>query len=260
MGRLNGKVALITGGASGMGAETVRHFLAEGARVVFSDIQREQGEALARNTGATFLEHDVADEAAWRRVMEEIATRYSRLDIVFNNAGIVGIPRGVRMSIEEIDLATYQRLVAVNQTSVLLGCQQAIARMRRNPGGPSGSIINTGSTSGILGNAADVAYSGTKAAVHLMTKAIAVHCARAGLNIRCNAIAPGSIDTAIYRTAIAAMPAMREAVERMSPLGRLGSCAEVAAVATFLASDESSYCTGGIYLVDGGLTAGHPGV
>lgn len=260
MGRLDGKVALVTGGASGIGAATVRQFVAEGASVFLSDVQPVAAEAVAAETGSVFLQHDVSQEDEWRRVMSEIGRLHGRLDVLFNNAGIVGKLPGVSMTIEDVDLATYHRLVAVNQTSVLIGCQYGIAAMRSNPGGSSGSIINTGSTSGLFGNASDVAYSASKGAVHLITKSVAVHCARAGLNIRCNAIAPGSVDTAILANAVAVAPERRAAVEAMSPMRRIGTGAEVAAMATFLASDESSYCTGGIYLVDGGLAAAHPGV
>jgi NAD(P)-dependent dehydrogenase (short-subunit alcohol dehydrogenase family) len=255
MSRLAGKVALITGGASGMGAATVRRFIAEGAQTHFSDVQANLGEALAAETGAWFHHHDVSDDTQWQRVMQAIAQRHGRLDILMNNAGILG-----PASIEELDLASWARVIAVNQTGVMLGCQHGIRLMRRNPAGPAGSLINTCSTSAFAALPHDVAYTATKGAVRSLTKAVAVHCARAGTAIRCNAIVPGAIDTPILHPAAAVIPDLHKIAAAMSPFNRMGTGADIAAMAVFLGSDESTFCTGAEFLVDGGALAGHPGM
>lgn len=254
MERLQGKVALITGGAKGMGGASVRRFVKEGARVIISDMDVAAGEALARETGALFVRHDVADDADWRRVMGLIESRFGRLDVVFNNAGIFTVG-----SIEDLDLVAWNRLISVNQTGVMLGCHHGIALMKKNPGGSSGSLINTSSSSGFAGIPAAVGYTATKGAVRLMTKAIAAHCARAGLGIRCNTIIPGAIRTPMIEGAIGGNAEVEAAANNMSPLGRMGTSDEIAAMAAFLASDESSFCTGSEFLVEGGTLAVHPG-
>lgn len=254
MGRLQGKVAVVTGGASGMGEATVRRFVAEGAQTVISDVQAELGEALAAETGAIFVQHDVSDDAAWRRVMALIEERFGRLDVVFNNAGIFG-----GESIEEVKLENWHRLIGVNQTGVMLGCHHGIALMRKNPGGCSGSLINTASSAAFAGLPDSLAYTATKGAVRLMTKAVAAHCARARLAIRRNTLVPGAIRTPMMEAALEADPRNLEICSNMSPMGRMGTGEEIAAMATFLASDESSYCTGSEFLVDGGMLAIHPG-
>lgn len=255
MGRLTGKLALITGGASGMGEATLRRFVAEGAEVVFTDVQREKGETVAKDAGAWFLPQDVSQQADWIRVMAALEERYGRLDVVMNNAGIVA-----QQDIEQLDLETWHRILGVNLTGVMLGCQHGIAQMRKNPEGPGGSIINVASTSAFAGLPSDPAYTASKGAVRSLTKSVAVHCARAGLQIRCNAIVPGAIETGITLPLAEAFPEVRKAFEAMSPFGRMGVGADIAAMAVFLASDESTFCTGAEYLVDGGMLAGHPGV
>lgn len=255
MNRLEGKVALITGGASGMGEASARRFVAEGAKVVISDVQVDKGEALAAEIGAMFLQHDVADEAAWKRVMTLIAERFGRLDVVMNNAGIVEYE-----SIEDVTMASWNRLLAINLTGVMHGCQQGIALMKKNPGGSSGSIINVSSSSGFTALPNAPAYSATKGAVRSLTQSVAVYCARAGLNIRCNAIVPAAIDTPIMSSAIATMPGIIETLKSMSPMGRMGRPEEIAAMAAFLAADESGFCNGSEYKVDGATLAAHPGL
>lgn len=237
-----------------MGASTVRRFVAEGAQVVISDVQADLGEALAAETGAIFVPHDVSDNDAWRSVMALIETRLGRLDVVFNNAGIFD-----GGSIEDLNLDTWHRLIGVNQTGVMLGCHHGIALMRKNPGGSAGSLINTSSSAAMLGLPGSLAYTATKGAVRLMTKSMAAHCARARNNIRCNTIVPGAIRTPMLEAGLAANPNLLEICNNMSPLGRMGSGDEIAAMATFLASDESSFCTGSEFIVDGGMLAIHPG-
>lgn len=254
MKRLEGKVALITGGAAGMGEASVRRFVNEGARVVISDVQVDRGQALAAETGSLFVRHDVSDDSAWRSVMGLIETKFGRLDVVFNNAGIFTVG-----SIEDLDLAAWARLIGVNQTGVMLGCHHGIVLMKKNPGGCTGSLINTSSTSGFAGIPAALGYTATKGAVRLMTKSIAAHCARAGLAIRCNTIVPGAIRTPMLESAIGGSRQVEETAANMSPMGRMGSCEEIAAMAAFLAADESSFCTGSEFLVEGGALAIHPG-
>lgn len=256
---LAGKVAIVTGGASGIGAATVRRFRDEGAQVILADVQDELGKQVAAETGAVFQHLDVADEVGWCAATALAEQRFGRLDILFNNAGILGSGK----SIGDIDAATWNRVIGVNLTGVMLGCKNAIAAMRKNPGGSSGSIINTSSTTAYGALADDVAYCTTKSGVRILTKSVAIWCARQKLNIRCNSIHPGAIRTAIHDSVLSTVPdaeAMIKVVSAMSPLGRMGTGAEVAALVTFLASDESSYITAGEYLVDGGTMASHPGV
>jgi 3(or 17)beta-hydroxysteroid dehydrogenase len=258
MARLAGKVALVTGGASGMGAATVRRFVAEGARVISTDVQEGLGAEVAKAAGARFLTQDVADEAGWVRVMEYIEAEYGRLDVVMNNAGIMS-----GRSIGTVDLASWNRTIGINLTGVMLGCHHGIALMRRNPGGSSGSIINISSTTAYAALADDVAYSASKSGVRILSKSVAGWCARERLNIRCNSIHPGPIMTGIIQASLDAAPdpaAALAQLNRMAPLGRIGTGEEIAAMAVFLASDEASYCTGGEYLVDGGTLALHPGM
>jgi 3(or 17)beta-hydroxysteroid dehydrogenase len=254
MSRLDGKVALITGGASGIGAATARLFAAEGARVIVTDVQADLGQALATEIDGRFEILDVAHEPDWDRVAADVEARFGRLDVVFNNAGVV-----CGQTIEDIDLATWNRVLGINLTGVMLGCRTGIRLMKANPGGPSGSLINTASTAAYAA-LPDAAYSATKSAVRLLSKSVATHCAKAGYGIRCNSLHPGATDTPILGPALQAAPHLIDVFNRMSPLGRMGRPEEIAAMALFLASDESSYVTGSEMLVDGGMMAGHPGL
>jgi NAD(P)-dependent dehydrogenase (short-subunit alcohol dehydrogenase family) len=254
-GRLAGKVAVVTGGASGIGAGIVRRFSREGARVVATDIQSDLGRDVAGQTNSRFIEHDVTDPEAWKKVMDMVAADYGHLDIVVNNAGIVS-----GKSIEDDDFAAWHRIIAVNLTGAMFGCHFGIAMMKKNPDGPSGSLINIASTSAFAALPEDAGYSSSKFGVRGLTRSAAVHCARAGWNIRCNAIVPGATETPILEPALKTIPGFRDAVNKMSPLGRIGLPDDIAAMAVFLGSDESGYCTGADYFVDGGMLAGHPGM
>jgi 3(or 17)beta-hydroxysteroid dehydrogenase len=255
VGRLAGKVALITGGASGIGAAAARLFAEEGAQVIVADVQADPGEAVAAEAGGLYLHLDVAHEPDWKTAAAAIDDRHGRLDVVFNNAGVVS-----GRSIEDLDLATWNRIIGINLTGVMLGCQTAIRLMKANPEGPKGSIVNTASTAAFAAIPGDPAYSATKSGVRLLSKAVAVHCARAGYAIRCNSLHPGATDTPILGPALQAAPQIIDAFNRMSPIGRMAQPKEIAAVALFLASDEASYVTGAEYLADGGMLAGHPGI
>lgn len=250
--RMQGKVTVITGGASGIGEGMVRRFCAEGAQVVIADINTANGEALATGCGATFIEHDVSSDASWKSLAATIEKNYGRLDALLNNAGIVS-----NLDITAVDVASWNRLMGINLTGMMLGCQTAIALMRNNPGGSSGSIVNTASSTSYLA-IPDVAYTTSKAGVVGLTKSVAVYCASEGLSIRCNSIHPGATLTNILKTALEAAPELEAAFNSMSPMGRMGTVEEVAAMALFLASDEASFCTGGQFPVEGGTVSEHP--
>ncbi len=250
--RMQDKVTIITGGASGIGEGMVRRFCNEGARVLLADVNDDAGEAIAAETGARYVRHDVSDPSSWATLKEVVRKDFGRLDALLNNAGIVS-----NLTIENVDLDTWQRLLSINLTGVMLGCQTAIELMRNNPGGPGGAIVNTASTTSFLA-IPDVAYTTSKAAVVGLTKSAAVHCATEGLNIRVNSLHPGATLTSILKTALAANPDMEPNLNRMSPMGRMGTVDEVASMALYLASDEASFCTGGQYAVDGGTVVEHP--
>ena len=169
-----------------------------------------------------------------------------------NNAGIVS-----NLDITTVTIEAWQQLMSINLDGVMLGCQTAISLMRDNPDGAGGSIINTASSTSYLA-IPDVAYTTSKAGVVGLTKSVAVHCANEGFNIRCNSIHPGATLTNILKTAIEQMPEVEEACKKMSPLNRMVTVEEVAAMAVFLASDEASFCTGGQYAVEGGTVSQHP--
>lgn len=250
-GRLAGKVALVTGGASGIGASTARLFAAEGAKVVVTDVQ--DGEAVAAETGGIFLEHDVTSEDAWIETVARTTKQFGRLDVLMNNAGTFA-----PAPIETCSLDVWNRVLAVNLTGVMLGCKHAIGAMKANPGGPTGSIINVSSIAGFIGLASSVAYTASKGGVRLLTKSVAVHCARTYKTIRCNSLHPGAIDTPMNQAAFDASgdpEGMRALFGGVQPIGRMASPEEMAACALFLASDESSFVTGAELLADGGWLA-----
>lgn len=251
--RMQNKVVVITGGASGIGEAMVKRFSAEGAQVILADTDADKGAAVARGFGARFEPLDVRDEARWDSLAARVRADYGRLDALMNNAGIVS-----NQSIEAADLATWNNLIAVNLTGMMLGCRTAIKLMRDNPGGSGGAIVNTASSTSYLAIPGDAAYCTSKAGVVGLTKSAAVYCATEGLNIRVNSIHPGATMTAILEGAVQQTPEIRPRLERMSPLGRTGTPDEVAAMALFLASDEASFCTGGQFPVEGGTVSEHP--
>lgn len=259
MGRLQDKVAFVSGGSSGLGRAIVERFVAEGAVVFFGDIDRAKGEQVAAATGATFVRQDVSLEEDWIAAMRLVEGRCGRLDTLVNNAGILGPG-----ALEDIDVAEWDRLFAVNVRGVMLGCKHGSLLMQHNPGGASGSIINMSSNAALLATALDCGYSASKGAVRLMTKSIAVNFARRGFAIRCNSIHPGPIDTPIFDPWKAGPPEETEALmaglRQMVPLGRMGRPEEIAAMALFLASDESSFSTGSEFVADGGGTSALAGL
>jgi 3(or 17)beta-hydroxysteroid dehydrogenase len=257
--KLAGKVALITGGTSGIGAGTVRRFVADGAQVVFTGSNAAAAAALTAETGAHFIAQRVEDAAGWAPLMAEIAARHGRLDIAFANAGM----ETGDGSVESITVEAWEALLAVNLTGVMLTAKAAVAAMRANPGGAAGSIIINSSMNAYRPMANYIAYSTTKAALIALGKSVALHCANAGTRIRCNTIHPGVVETEMIRGVIDRAPdpaAARAQFEGMAPLRRMAQVAEVAALVAFLASDEAAFVSGSEYGIDGASTAGMMGV
>ena len=251
MGRLDGKTAIISGGARGQGAEEARLFASEGASVVIGDIRDELGaqvEAEIRELGgaADYVHLDVTQEDDWRRAVEFAESKYGGLNVLVNNAGIVTWSAIDEMPVEEWDL-----VMAVNMRGVFLGSKHSIPAMIRAGGG---SIINISSAAGIApASPSSSAYAASKGGVRLFTKATAVQHAKD--NIRCNSVHPGPIDTPmVQETRMARPDEMAARMERV-PLGRMGESSEIAYGVLFLASDESSYMTGSEMVIDGGRTA-----
>jgi NAD(P)-dependent dehydrogenase (short-subunit alcohol dehydrogenase family) len=248
--RLEGKVALISGAASGMGAATARLFAREGAKVMIADMLDKDGQEVAdsivkANGAAAFMHLDVTDEASWRDVVGATVARFGKLDILVNNAGISGSGEDDTLGTEAWD-----RLMAVNSRGVFLGTKFAVPEMQKAGGG---SIINLSSISGVVGqDGIHVAYNASKGAVRTLTKAVAVQYGRD--NIRCNSIHPGLMPP--MRTSVkTADPVFRAKMLKGVPMGRFGEAHEVATAALFLASDDASYVTGTELLVDGGYLA-----
>ncbi len=248
MGRLDGKVAIITGGARGQGAAEAKLFAQEGARVVFGDVLDEEGrgvEAEIHEAGgeATYMRLDVTSAQDWQRAIEAAESKYGRLDILVNNAGIFR-----RNSIEDTSKELWDEIMDVNAKGVFLGTKHSLPAMRRGGGG---SIVNISSISGMIGIGAP-AYNATKGAVRVFTKITAVQ--HAGEGIRCNSIHPGPIDTPMIRPPGTDPARSSDSVARV-PLGRIGTSEDIAYGALYLASDESSFVTGSELVIDGGYTA-----
>lgn len=245
--RFSGKVAVVTGGASGIGAATVKRFHAEGASVVIADINDALGQALAAALGDGRAIYQRTDVASWPEVealMARAVSAFGRLDIVFNNAGIGCFGATPDLSIEE-----WKRVIDIDLNGVFYGCKAAIPLMRKTGGG---AIINTASASGLAGDYHFTAYNAAKGAVVNYTRAVGIDHAAEG--IRVNAVCPGPVDTPII-AGIKDMQGVPEAWDRCVPIGRFARAEEIANVVAFLASDEASYMVGAIISVDGGLSA-----
>ncbi|MDE2404851.1 MAG: SDR family oxidoreductase [Sphingomonadales bacterium] len=257
-GRLAGKVALVTGGTSGIGAGAVARLAAEGARVVFTGSNAAAAEGIVAQTGAEFIAHRVQDAAAWPGLVDGIVERHGRLDIAFANAGT----EHGDGSVEDIAIDGWDNVIAVNQTGAMLTVQHAIRAMRRNPGATGSIIVNSSMNAHrAMGNF--VAYSVSKAAVVALAKSAAVHCGNQGYAIRVNAILPGVVETAMIRNLIDTSgdpAAARAAYNGMSPLRRMATVEEVAGLVAWLASDEAAFVSGSEYVIDGATTAGMMGV
>ncbi len=255
MGRLDNKVALITGAASGLGKGIAERYSEEGAKLVLTDVNEADLAAVASGLQATARVQDVADEAAWERVMADVLEEHGRLDILVNNAGIF-----TSCPVDETPLEEFQRVLDVNLVGVFLGCKHGVRAMKSNPGGASGSIINLSSVVGLRGQVGGASYSASKGGVRLLTKTVAVE--TAGSAIRCNSIHPGVIDTPIMDPMFAAAAdpdALRAGIERTLPIGYIGDPArDIGNIAVYLGADESIYVTGAEMVVDGGMTVGLP--
>lgn len=243
MNKLDGKVVVITGGARGMGASHVRRFMAEGAKVVFTDILEEDGELLANELGENvrFIKQDVTSAEDWAKVVAETETVFGPINILINNAGI-----SMNKSLMEITEEEYRRIVDINQVSVFLGMKAVLPSMQKSHGG---SIVNISSINGLVGGA--IGYTDTKFAVRGMTKAAALQLAPSG--IRVNSVHPGVIETPMIAQADS-----KDAIQEFAkyiPNRRIARPEEVTNLVLYLASDESSYSTGSEFVVDGGLTA-----
>ncbi|MDP2376711.1 SDR family NAD(P)-dependent oxidoreductase [Reyranella sp.] len=249
--RMTGKVALISGAASGMGAATARLFAAEGAKaVIVADILDQEGKAVVAEIGkagghASYVHLDVTDEAQWKAAVEGAVAAHGRLDVLVNNAGISG-----SAETDLYDTAAWNRLMGINATGVFLGMKYATAAMKQAGGG---SIVNLSSISGIVGQGyIHVGYNASKGAVRLITKAGAAQHGKHG--IRVNSVHPGLMPP-MRTSGRTADPVMRAKTLKGVPMGRAGEVDEVARAILFLASDESSYVTGAELVVDGGWTA-----
>jgi 3alpha(or 20beta)-hydroxysteroid dehydrogenase len=248
-GRLAGKVALVTGAASGQGEAEATLFAAEGALVVVADIDEERGRAVAADIGdaASFVRLDVSVHGEWLDVVQQIGTRFGRVDVLVNNAGIgIGPVR-----LDEIDLADHHRLFDVNVHGVFYGIRTCLPLLKASG---NASIVNTSSIDGIAGVLGMSSYAATKFAVTGLTKSAALELGSFG--IRVNSIHPGVIATPMVRNAPESTQRRLEVLMARQPIPRPGTAEEIAQLALFLASDESSYCTGAEFVVDGGHLAG----
>jgi NAD(P)-dependent dehydrogenase (short-subunit alcohol dehydrogenase family) len=259
MSDLNGRVALVTGGARGIGAASARALAAAGAKVVVSDV--DDGNAVASAIGGAFIRHDVTSEAAWVETVAFAQKTFGGLDILVNNAGIFWAKPIVTTTLEE-----FRHMQQINVEGVFLGMKHAIpaiaARAQQWDGG--GAIVNISSVAGLVGSALTCAYNASKGAVRLMTKSAALECAGGGLKIRVNSVHPGVIETPMAHKLIGEFSlasgegdnSTRQRVTEMHPLGHLGRDIDVANAVKFLASDAAAFMTGSEVVVDGGITAG----
>jgi 3alpha(or 20beta)-hydroxysteroid dehydrogenase len=251
MGKLDGKVALISGGARGQGAAEAETFAREGARVVFGDIRDAEGEkveAAIRAAGgdATYVHLDVTSDSDWQKAVRTATDKYGRLDILINNAAIL-LPR---VPIEERTAAEWDQVMAVNAKGVFLGTKYAIPAMRRSGGG---SIVNISSVAGIGQSLhQEPAYAASKGAIRIFTKVTASQHAKD--KIRCNSVHPGPVDTEMFHSAFRDREAMERRLERV-PLKRMGTVPEIVTAVLYLASDDSAYVTGSELVIDGGALA-----
>ncbi len=266
MSKLSGRVAIVSGAAKGIGAETAKALAGEGATVVITDRLEAEGETTAKAIRASggeaqFTAHDVTDEAQWARIVDDTAARFGGLHVLVNNAGVF-----LERSIEEMTLEEWRGLSAVNLDGVFLGTKHAIRVMKDccAGDGPAGSIINLSSVAGLIGSPMSAAYSMSKGGVRLFTKSAALECAHLGYNIRVNSVHPGIIETDMMgqvaekfrkMTSNADYDTAWQALSKLQPIGRKGRAEEIASGVVFLASDDSSLMTGAELVLDGGLTA-----
>ena len=254
MGRVAGKIALVTGAASGLGWGAATILAREGANVVVSDIDSDRGEEVAKELGApaVFMRLDTREETQWKRVISDTVKRFGKLDILVNNAGIPSTK-----FIEDTSLEYWRSIMAINLDGVFLGVKYGIEAMKKTGGG---SIINMSSVAGIVGTPGLAAYSASKAGVKLLTKCAALECAAQRCNIRVNSVHPGIIETPSAHRVFEELgngdaAAGKKYLVDLHPIGRMGRIEDVANGILYLASDESSFVTGSELVIDGGMTA-----
>ena len=255
MGRMQDKVALITGGAGGLGGATARRMAQEGAKVILADLDQEQGEALARTLGGAFVGLNVTNEDSWLSAVKSVDSKFGRIDVLVNGAGIEG--DFIHGSPETTSLEEWRKVLSVNLDGTFLGCKHVLPVMKR---ARKGSIVNISSMASFLGTPAATAYGASKAGVQQLTKTVAVYGSRDGLKIRCNSVHPGVIRTRmldhIYEQIGQLANVSAAEAEQMSlkqvPFGEVGEPDDVAWLILYLASDEAKYVTGSEFQVDGG--------
>lgn len=247
MGRLDGKVAVITGAARGQGAAAARRFAEEGAKVLIADVLDDDGKALANEIGAVYQHLDVTREEDWAAAIARAGDEFGPVTVLMNNAGILHFSE-----LGKTTLADYERVIRVNQIGAFLGMRSVVEPMSE---AGAGSIVNVSSVEGLAGMPFLVAYTASKFAIRGMTKVAALELGAKG--IRVNSVHPGMIDTKMVSDAAGGAEVDLSWVGKKVALGRVGQPEEIANVALFLASDESSYCTGGEFVADGGATATH---
>ena len=251
MSELSNQVAIVTGGASGIGAATARLLQEAGATVIVADLQE------ARDIAGRFVRHDVASEEAWKSLLADVLKRDGRLDIVVNNAGVSGGAGNV----ETTTVEAWQQVQAVNSEGVFLGCKYAVQGMKQTGAtkpAPKGSIVNISSVAGLIAGAGSIAYTASKGAVRLLSKSVALHCAEKKYGIRCNSVHPGAIDTPIFDPLwqMVGRERGKAFLDARQPIGRMAEAREIAEVVLWLASDRSSFVTGAEIVADGALTTG----
>lgn len=253
MGRVQGKVAIVSGAALGIGKATAQLLAQEGACVVVGDINKEEGEKTVseiegKGGKAQFFTLDVSKEEDWKAVVEAALAAFGRLDVVVNNAGIA-----YSGTVESTSLEAWRRVQSINLDGVFLGTKYAIEGIRKHAGG--GSIINLSSIEGLIGDPGLAAYNASKGGVRIFTKSSALHCAKAGYNIRVNSVHPGYIWTPMVEGLTQEDEAARQRLVDLHPIGHLGAPEDIAYGILYLASDESKFITGSELVIDGGYTA-----
>ena len=255
MGRLDNKVAVVSGGANGIGRAVCSRFVEEGAKVIIADVKEETGNEFVSEIGgaASFYKLDVRNKEEWAQLAAHTFALHGKFDILVNNAGILSTTN--QQSIEHVDIDQWRAVQSVNVEGVFLGCQTAVLSMKE----AGGSIINMSSVAGLIASPGIVAYGASKGAVRQLTKSVAVDCARKGYKIRCNSVHPGYIETELGRDSMNLGGGDPEENYRsriaLTPMGEAGAPTDIANAALFLASSEAKHVTGAELVVDGGLTA-----
>jgi 3(or 17)beta-hydroxysteroid dehydrogenase len=248
---LSGQVAIVTGGASGIGAAAAALLEQAGAQVVVADIQA------AKDLPGRFVSHDVVSEDAWKALLADVLKTEGRLDILINNAGV----GGGAGTLETTTVEQWRKVEAINSEGVFLGCKYAIEGMKKTgpaKATPKGSIVNVSSVAALIGSAGPVAYTASKGAVRLLTKSVALHCAEQKYGIRCNSVHPGGVDTPIFNPIwqMVGREQGKAYIGQSHPIGHMAEPAELGELILWLASDRSSFVTGAEFVADGGLTTG----